>query len=65
MEVDSGTGKLSAHLPVPLSTSITTAEGVAWVRNRQSEVHMLDVLQGRTLARTLGIQIGFNANDGD
>jgi hypothetical protein len=58
-------GKLFAHLPVPLSTSITTAEGVAWVRNRQSEVHMLDVLQRRTLAKTLGIQIGFNANDGD
>ena len=57
--------KLSADSPVPLSTVITTAEGIAWVRNRQSEVHMLDVLQGRTLAKTLGIQIGFNANDGD
>ena len=59
---------LSNVLPVspqPLSVSITTAEGLAWVRNRQSELHMLDILYGRELAKTLGVQIGFNANDGD
>ncbi|HSC76467.1 MAG TPA: imelysin family protein [Pseudomonadales bacterium] len=49
----------------PLSVSITTTEGLAWIRNRQSELHMLDTLYGRALAKTLGVQIGFNANDGD
>ena len=49
----------------PLSVAITTAEGLAWVRNRQSELHMLDMLYGRALAKTLGVQLGFNANDGD
>jgi predicted lipoprotein len=49
----------------PLSVSITTAEGVAWVRNRQSELRTLDKLYGGSLAPALGVQIGFNANDGD
>jgi predicted lipoprotein len=49
----------------PLSVSIATAEGLAWVRNRQSELHRLDILYGRELAKILGVQIGFNANDGD
>lgn len=49
----------------PLSVTITKAEGVAWVRSRQSEWLTLDKLYGHALAKTLGIQIGFNANDGD
>lgn len=58
-------GNLPGNALVPLSTLITTAEGVAWVRNRQAELRTLDTLQGRELAKLLGIQIGFNANDGD
>jgi hypothetical protein len=49
----------------PMSVSITTAEGLAWVRSRQSELHMLDIFYGRELAKILGVQMGFNANDGD
>jgi predicted lipoprotein len=48
-----------------MSVSITTAEGLAWVRSRQSELHMLDIFYGRELAKILGVQMGFNANDGD
>lgn len=62
------TSLLNNILPVslqPLSVSITTAEGLAWVRNRQSELHILDILYGRELAKILGVQLGFNANDGD
>ena len=49
----------------PLSVTITKAEGLAWVRSRQSEWLSLDKLYGSALAKTLGVQIGFNANDGD
>jgi predicted lipoprotein len=48
-----------------LQTLLATPEGIKAMRNIQAQLDVLQMMYGKFLAKTLGVQIGFNANDGD
>ncbi len=59
------TGKKLAALPAPLVTLVQEPEQQSQLQSLYDSLDNLETLQQVELARDLGIQIGFNANDGD
>lgn len=57
--------QLSASLNKPLGELLASDDGIQLLRDIKTQLGVLEKAYGEEMAKTLGVHIGFNANDGD